>query len=67
MTEFSNGRILLSPPECAELLGYSERKLWSMTAPRGPIKCVREGRSVRYSRRAIEQFIEAREAECAAA
>lgn len=66
MTVFPNGRVLLTVREVAEMLGYSDRKLWSATAPRGPIRCVRHGRSVRYSRQAIEDFIKTREAECTA-
>jgi predicted DNA-binding transcriptional regulator AlpA len=57
--------LLLSMREAARMLGISERTLWSLTAPRGPIKCVRtsaDGR-VLYSRQSLVDWI----AECEAA
>lgn len=33
----------LRPRDAARALGISPRKLWSLTVPRGPIKCVRLG------------------------
>ena len=40
---------LISIREAAAVLGgISERNLWSLTAPRGPIPCVRIGRRVLY-------------------
>jgi hypothetical protein len=41
--------ILFTPREAAKALRISEKTLWSMTVPRGPIPSVRLGRSVRYS------------------
>lgn len=41
--------LLVTAPQAARMLGISERTLWSLTAPRGPIPVVRIGRSVRYS------------------
>jgi hypothetical protein len=35
--------LALRPREAAKALGISERKLWALTAPRGPIPCVRSG------------------------
>lgn len=52
-------RILLTPPETAETLQISSRTLWGLTSPRGPIPCVRIGRSVRYSPVDLRNFIEA--------
>jgi hypothetical protein len=49
--------LLLTPREAARALAISERKLWSMTQPRGPIPCVRFDRSVRYSRTALVELI----------
>mgnify|MGYP001287929504 CR=1 FL=1 len=50
-------KILLTLREAAEALGISERTLWSMTAPRGPVPVVRiGGRAVRYRVEALEQF-----------
>jgi hypothetical protein len=40
--------LLLRPRDAARVLAISERLLWSMTAPRGPIACVRFGRRVLY-------------------
>lgn len=41
-------RLLLRPREAASALGICEKTLWSITAPRGDLACVRIGRSVRY-------------------
>lgn len=41
-------QILLTAREAAKALRISEKTLWSMTVPRGPIPSVRLGRSVRY-------------------
>ena len=49
-------RLLLTAREAAESLSISERKLWELTNC-GVIKVVRIGRSVRYSRAALEDFI----------
>lgn len=43
-----NIQLALRPREAAAALSISERTLWSLTAPRGPIPCVRAGRSVLY-------------------
>jgi hypothetical protein len=48
--------------DAAAFLATSERTLWGLTYPRGPIPCVRIGRSVRYSLAALEKFIQAQEA-----
>ena len=50
-------RLLLTPKQAAETLSVCEKSLWSMTHPRGPIRCVRFGRSVRYSVDALRAFI----------
>ncbi len=54
-------RLLLTAREAAAALSISERKLWSLTTS-GVIKVVRIGRSVRYSRVALEEFIAAQSA-----
>lgn len=41
-------RLALRPREAAKALGISERLLWSMTAPRGPIPVVRVGTARLY-------------------
>lgn len=43
--------------------GKSERWLWENTSPRGPIPCVRFGRSVLYDWEALERTIAERSAE----
>jgi hypothetical protein len=52
-----NCKLLLTPREAAETLSVCEKSLWSLTAPRGPLKCCRLGRSVRYSVDALREFI----------
>jgi hypothetical protein len=39
--------LALRPPEAAKALGISARTLWELTAPRGPIPCVRIGNGKR--------------------
>lgn len=48
--------LLLKPAAAAKLLSISERTLWSLTN-RGEIPCVRIGRSVRYDRRDLADWI----------
>jgi excisionase family DNA binding protein len=52
-------KLLLTPPEAAEALAVSERTLWAMTYPRGPIPVVRLGRAVRYCKNSLEEFVRA--------
>ena len=59
----SNSRIgiphlLLTGREAATALSVSERTLWSLTSPRGPIPCLRLGRSVRYSLADLRAWID---------
>lgn len=49
---------LLTPRQAAERLSISERKLWGLTAPRGPVPCVRIGRSVRYRAADLDGYAE---------
>ena len=52
--------LLWDAREAASALRLSERTLWSLTQPRGPIPAVRLGRrSVRYSPEALRAWIEA--------
>ena len=46
---FEEAKLLLSIRETAKCIGVSEKTLWTLTAPRGPIPAVRIGRAVRYS------------------
>ena len=49
--------LLLTAREAADVLRLSEKSLWSLTSPRGPIPVVRLGRSVRYSVASLEAWI----------
>ena len=53
---------LLGAREAAEYLSIGQRKLWDMTAPRGPIPCVRIGTGVRYPIEGLDTFIAERSA-----
>jgi len=50
--------LLINSRDAAKALSISEKTLWSLTAPRGPVPAIRIGeRSVRYSVVALEQWI----------
>ncbi len=49
---------LLKPNEAADALGICPRTLWAITSPRGPLSCVRVGKSVRYNQVDIDDFID---------
>jgi hypothetical protein len=51
-------KLLLSATDAAEALTISPRTLWSLTAPRGPIPCVRLGSRVLYSPEALRRWID---------
>ena len=51
-------RLAVPPREAARLLSISERTLWGLTAPRGPIPAVRLGRSVRYDVGALRRWLD---------
>jgi predicted DNA-binding transcriptional regulator AlpA len=51
-------QLLLRPRQAAALLAISERSLWQLTAPRGPIRPVRAGRSVRYALTELQRWID---------
>ncbi len=48
--------------QAAQACNISERQLWAKTNPRGPIPCVRLGRSVRYSPEALAEYIRSQSA-----
>lgn len=52
-------RLLLNLREAAQALSVSDRTLWGMSAPRGPIPVVKLGCSIRYEVRALEEYIQA--------
>lgn len=45
--------------EAVTWIDTSERKLWDLTMPRGPLPCVRIGQSVRYVPDDLDEFIAA--------
>lgn len=50
---------LMTSREAAAVLRVSERTLWSLTKPRGPLAAVRVGkRSVRYAADDIQRYME---------
>ena len=49
-------QILFTPKQAAAVLSLSQRTLWSLTA-RGELRATRVGRCVRYSRAALEDFV----------
>ena len=50
--------LLLTAHEAAKELQICEKSLWTLTAPRGAIPCVRFGRSVRYTLADLTEWIE---------
>jgi predicted DNA-binding transcriptional regulator AlpA len=51
--------LLLTARDAAKSLAISEKNLWSLTTPRGPIPAIRVGeRSVRYSVAALQRWID---------
>ena len=52
-------KLLLTVREAARALSICEKSLWTLTVPRGPIPCVRLGRSVRYDPRDLTAWIDA--------
>jgi hypothetical protein len=54
-----DGDMLVDRIEAARRLCISPRTLFSRTAPRGPIRCVRVGFRVLYSVREIDRLIAA--------
>lgn len=54
--------LLLTPRDAARSLAVSERTLWSLSQPRGPIPVVRvSARTVRYSTDTLARYIAERE------
>jgi excisionase family DNA binding protein len=50
-------QLLLTPLEAADALRISPKSLYSLTSPRGPIRAVRIGRSVRYAASTLAKWI----------
>jgi hypothetical protein len=51
-------QLLLTARAAAAALSVSERTLWALTHPRGPLPAVRLGRAVRYDVRDLAAFID---------
>lgn len=47
----------LRPRDAAQALGISERLLWGLTAPRGPIPAIRCGRVVLYRLQDLDAWL----------
>ena len=60
--ESTTPRLLLNAAETADSLGISRRKLWALTNC-GEIRCIRIGRSVRYSVDDLRDWIAAQKTE----
>lgn len=60
--EASIEKMLISKQETARILSISEKKLWSMTYPRGPIISIQLGSRVLYSVESLRRFIQQEEA-----
>ncbi len=53
--------LLLTARDAAAVLSVSQRTLWSLTHPRGPIHPVRIGRAVRYAPASLFAYVEAQQ------
>jgi hypothetical protein len=49
--------LLLTARQAAAALSICEKSLYSLTQPRGPLRCIRLGKSVRYAVTDLQQFI----------
>ncbi len=56
--EETRERGLLATRDAARFLGISERHLWDMSSPRGPVPCVRMRNVVRYDPADLKQAVE---------
>jgi hypothetical protein len=54
-------QLLLTARAAAAALTVSERTLWALTHPRGPIPVVRIGRAIRYPVEALRAWIAAQQ------
>jgi excisionase family DNA binding protein len=61
LTETPVPQLLLTAREAAAVLAVSERTLWTMTHPRGPVPVVRLRRAVRYPAAALRTWIAAQQ------
>ena len=54
--------LLIAARDAARMLSVSERTLWSVTTPRGPLKAVRIGGRVLYRQSALTDYVAGLEA-----
>jgi hypothetical protein len=54
-------QLLLTRKQAAAARSVSERTLWALTWPRGPIRSVRIGRSVRYAADVLRAWVESQQ------
>jgi hypothetical protein len=54
--------LALSPRDAARALSLSEKALWNLTQPRGPLPAAKIGRLVRYDIRDLQAFLDAMKA-----
>jgi len=59
MTETSLPAALLSAKAAAKYLGISQRTLWAITAPRGPLPVVKIGARCLYDPADLKRYIDA--------
>jgi hypothetical protein len=52
-------QLALSPRDAARALSMSEKGLWNLTKPRGPIPAAKIGRLVRYDVKDLQAFLDA--------
>jgi predicted DNA-binding transcriptional regulator AlpA len=50
-------RLAIPAREAARLLSISERSLWALSSPRGPVPAIRLGRSVRYCVATLQEWL----------
>jgi hypothetical protein len=54
----ADSALLLTAREAAGRLAISERSLWGISAPRGPLPVVRIGKSVRYALSDLKAYVD---------
>ena len=51
-------QLALTPRDAARALSMSEKGLWNLTKPRGPIPAAKIGRLVRYDVKDLQAFLD---------
>jgi hypothetical protein len=65
MSDEQNRLLALRPRDAARALSISEKSLWNLTQPRGPIPAAKVGRVVLYDIRDLQRFLDAMKTETA--